>query len=490
MRHSTPLQTAPVGHSIGVAQQWLLAFMLLALPNITFWWTAHYFGYQRPWFNIDYGLAYVLWLLGWRWLGFFAALLALAIDVLAGASQVYLLFDPGQLVQLLAFARQARPGFVVFFVALLLLNGCFYGVVAFFLARRKVTAKVLLSALAPLVLANIGPMLAELEYQQANLQLDRRTVILGSQIDYLHRMFFRSDIGHHLAELSNDETSFSPWTDQTAVENGWGKSDTLPRHLLLVVVESWGVPRNTDELEKQLLTLARPDAIELVSSGAVPFSGGTVAGELRELCKITSSKIYFKSNHAGELNCWPRRLKEMGYATTAFHAASGAMYQRNEWYAAIGFDRTYFMENYPRDAGRCYSFPGLCDTDMAPFIVETLAASKKSFVYWMTLNSHLPYDAKDLRDGPSADCAAFGMPADSPRCAHYSLISQTFSRLIDALLKSGLHDTEIVLVGDHQPPFMQEGDRAAFVEHIVPFAHIRLKDAIVSRFLHTVPPTK
>ena len=110
MRHSTPLQTAPVGHSIGVAQQWLLAFMLLALPNITFWWTAHYFGYQCPWFNIDYGLAYVLWLLGWRWLGFFAALLALAIDVLAGASQVYLLFDPGQLVQLLAFARQARPG--------------------------------------------------------------------------------------------------------------------------------------------------------------------------------------------------------------------------------------------------------------------------------------------------------------------------------------------------------------------------------------------
>ena len=143
-------------------------------------------------------------------------------------------------------------------------NGCFYGVVAFFLTRRKVTAKVLLSALAPLVLANIGPMLAELEYQQANLQLDRRTVILGSQIDYLHRMFFRSDIGHHLAELSNDETSFSPWTDQTAVENEWEKSDTLPRHLLLVVVESWGVPRNTDELEKQLLTLARPDAIELV----------------------------------------------------------------------------------------------------------------------------------------------------------------------------------------------------------------------------------
>ena len=454
---------------------WLLSLVLIALPNITFWWTAHYFGYQRPWFNLDYGLAYALWLLGWRWLGLLAALLALTIDVLAGASQVYLLFDPGQLLQLLAFARQARPGFIVFFVALLLLNSSFYGVTAFLLTRKKVAAKMLLSALAPLALANIVPTLAELEQQQANLQLDRRTVILGSQTDYLHRMFFRSDIGHHLAELTEGEATFSPWPQQTATDNGWGKLDALPRHLLLVVVESWGVPHNAVELEKQLATLVHPNNIELVASGSVPFSGGTVAGELRELCKIVSSRIYFKSSRANELNCWPQRLKEKGYATTAFHAASGAMYQRNEWYASIGFTQSYFMENYPRDADRCYSFPGLCDTDVVPFIVETLAASDKSFVYWMTLNSHLPYDSKDLRGGPSADCAALGMPSDSARCTHYSLISQTFSRLVGELSSSSLEDAEIVLVGDHQPPFMQEGDRGAFAERVVPFAHLRLK---------------
>lgn len=454
-------------------RQFLTALCLLTLPNIVFWWTAYYFGYQRPVLNLDYGLAFAFWCFGWRWAGYVTALLALAIDVLAGAAQVYLLFDPGQLLQLLAFAQQARPGFLVFFICLLVLNSCFYGFTAWALKKKKATAKALLCALAPFVLLNIAPMLAELNSQQANLQLDRRIVVLGSQTDILHRVFFRSDIGHHLAETTEEKPAFTTWPELTATEQSWGKGRPLPKRLLLVLVESWGVPRNEKELTYQLNTLLR-SGIEPVNSGSIKQTGGTIAGELRELCKLASSKIYFDDLGAAATECWPYRLQQEGYVTTAIHAASSSMYRRNEWYPSIGFKHNHFMQNYPKQARRCYSFPGLCDVELASFVADTLTVNEKSFVYWMTLNSHLPYDKRDLQKPPSTDCTVLGLKEESQRCVHYSLIQELFASLADVLVQPKLQGTEVVLVGDHQPPFFNMTDRDAFLPGAVPFIHIRI----------------
>lgn len=453
--------------------QFLVALLLLILPNLVFWWTTHYFGYQRPWLNLDYGLAFALWCLGWRWAGYAAAFLALAIDVLAGAAQVYLLFEPGQLLQLLAFAQQARPGFIAFFICLLVLNGCFYKFAAWALTHKKAMARALLCALAPFAILNIAPMLAELNNQQANLQLDRRIVVLGSQTDVLHRVFFRSNMGHHLAEATEEKAAFTTWPESTATEQSWGNTQPLPKRMLLVLVESWGVPHNEKELTYQLNTLRRP-GVELIESGNIRQTGGTVAGELRELCKLASSKIYFGDLGKAAAKCWPYRLQQEGYVTTAVHSASSAMYRRNEWYPSIGFTHKYFMHNYPRQAKRCYSFPGLCDVDLAPFVADVLTANEKSFVYWMTLNSHLPYDKRDLQKHPSVDCTAIGLKEGSQRCTHYSLIQELFASLADVLVQPKLQGTEVVLVGDHQPPFFNMTDRDAFLPGVVPFAHIRI----------------
>lgn len=458
--------------SLRLSQFWV-ALILLILPNLTFWWAAHYFGYQRPWLNLDYGLALALWCLGWRWTGCLAALLALLVDVLAGAAQVYLLFEPGQLLQLLAFARQARPGFVVFFASLLVLNITFYGVSTWVLAHKKTTARALLCALAPFTLMNIAPLIKELNEQQANLQLDRRIVVLGSQTDILHRVFFRSDIGHHLAEETGKKAAFTTWPELNATEQSWGGTRPLPKRMLLVLVESWGVPQNEKELTYQLNTLLRP-GIELIKSGSIRQTGGTVAGELRELCKLSSSKIYFGNLGDAAAMCWPYQLRKEGYVTTAVHGGSAAMYRRNEWYPSIGFMHNYFMHNYPRKAKHCYSFPGLCDVDLASFIADALVENERSFVYWMTLNSHLPYDKRDLQKYPSVDCTALGMKGDGQRCFNYSLIQEMFASLVDVLVQPSLHGTEVVLVGDHQPPFFDMADRNAFLPGVVPFVHIRV----------------
>lgn len=425
--------------------------------------------------------------MGWRWVGWVLALLALALDVLAAASQIYTMFDPAQLVQALAFVPQARAEFV--WMALAALGVCLacHAWAAHVLQRRQTGWRALLAALAPLALLNIGPMLAELERPQDNLHLDRRTVVLGSQTDFLHRVFYRSAIGHHLANAGEQgepgEAHFKAWPHPTAAELAWGQAwqqaKPLPGRMLLLVVESWGVPHQPQELALQMAPLLKAPGLELLAQGQVAFQGGTIAGELREVCSLASSRIDFKTvtpppGHA----CWPQRLREQGYATASMNGASALMYNASQWHASAGFERSYFMQTFPGQARRCYSFPSLCDVDLAPFAADTLAASDKSFFYWLSVNSHLPYDARDLRGKVSADCQALGWAADSASCLHHSLVQEFFSALAAAISRPELAGAEVVLVGDHMPPFFQEKDRARFMPGVVPYAHLRVRGAL------------
>ncbi|MDO4725443.1 MAG: hypothetical protein Q4A97_11880 [Comamonadaceae bacterium] len=312
-------------------------------------------------------------------------------------------------------------------------------------------------------------------------------MVLGSQADFLHRVFYRSAIGHHLANAGEQgeqgEAHFKAWPHPTAAELAWGQAwkhaKPLPGRMLLVVVESWGVPHQPQELALQMAPLLKAPGLELLAQGQVAFQGGTIAGELREVCSLASSRIDFKKvtpppGHA----CWPQRLREQGYATASINGGSALMYNASQWHASAGFERSYFMQTFPGQARRCHSFPSLCDVDLAPFVADTLAASDQSFVYWLSMNSHLPYDARDLRGKVSADCQALGWAADSASCLHHSLIQEFFSALVEAISRPELAGAEVVLVGDHMPPFFQAEDRARFVAGVVPYAHLRVRAAL------------
>jgi phosphoglycerol transferase MdoB-like AlkP superfamily enzyme len=69
------------------------------------------------------------------------------------------------------------------------------------------------------------------------------------------------------------------------------------------------------------------------------------------------------------------------------------LFKRGLWYPNIGFEKREFEKDL-RQAGarRCGGvFAGACDRDIPAHIGNTLrAAEKPTFLYWLTLNSHLP----------------------------------------------------------------------------------------------------
>src|SRR5690606_18895241 len=145
-----------------------------------------------------------------------------------------------------------------------------------------------------------------------------------------------------------------------------------------------------------------------------------------------------------------------GYRTTAIHGAAGMMYDRVRWYPKAGFEQLVFLESRPWPR-RCYSFPGACDMDLMDEVRAGLTAEGKSFVYWLTLNTHSNFDLRDLQDD-HFDCAAFGTESTRASCRNFKLQAQFFNGLAELLADKALQDMEVIVVGDHPPPILNRED--------------------------------
>ncbi len=94
----------------------------------------------------------------------------------------------------------------------------------------------------------------------------------------------------------------------------------------------------------------------------------------------------------------PHHFAEAGYTTTSVHAFTDYLFERATWYPQIGFQQMVFRKDLVAKGARdCPGiFPGACDVDVAPMIHDRLVQARSpQFVYWLTLNSHLPVVADD-----------------------------------------------------------------------------------------------
>ena len=128
-----------------------------------------------------------------------------------------------------------------------------------------------------------------------------------------------------------------------------------------------------------------------ISAGSVVYFGSTTSGEMRELCD--TREPYREFTRSNGTSCLPAQLRRRGYATMAVHAFHHSMFERDEWYPVIGFDKEVFGEELLKVTHRLCgnAFRGVCDADLPPIIVREAAFSKKpKFIYWLTLNTHIP----------------------------------------------------------------------------------------------------
>ena len=437
----------------------ILWFLLL---QSFFYGTSKWFGYSRPFILMEYTIPILLlhWL-GWKK----ASILILPIlilEVWLAVAQVYLLYKPIQWLYMLKYIGYLRNDFLIYLTIFLFIIIVLY-ILLFKMSEKYDRIKVFSYLFLVLVFVNFLPSIGGFDVRGQKLYRDHSFRLLGSSALMLFWLVDEPGM-----QIKNDEFDdvLTPWKGK----NGEDFKPVLKGNkTLLILAESWGEPKNTSEKNIHINSL-RAAGINIEVNTTIGTSGSTVSAEMRELCRLNNKSVVIEPNSTIFKDCLPNRAKALGYHTYSIHAASGGMYDRLGWYPKVGFEHSEFYGTIPQDGIRkCKSMPGLCDVDMMEHVFSQIKNEKKIFYYWLTLNSHFPYDSRDIFI-PTAKCSKINLLEDSQRCRHFLLQEQFFESLADYISKhkSELKGTQVIIVGDHSPPFYTDQDREAFHENVVP----------------------
>lgn len=283
-----------------------------------------------------------------------------------------------------------------------------------------------------------------------------------------------SDVRRHHGSLPPAGTPVDSAVRQVAL----APSADGGRHVLLIVVEALGAPVMPEGMTIFAADWDRPEWRRRydVRHGTTRYFGSTTNGELRELCNRWAHYSTFAPVRA---DCLPRRFRSAGYRTTAIHTFGGEIFNRREWYPAIGFDRTVFAEDLFRaGARRCPGvFPGACDADVPALIARRLAkATEPQFVYWLTLNTHLPVVADGALGTERCTIGPDRWRNDFPAlCRLFQLHHVLADRISDMAMSADFPETDILIVGDHKPPIFDRAANERFDPQRVPWIYLQAK---------------
>jgi hypothetical protein len=449
-------------------QHWRAYLPLLTvfvLPNLIFALLRFILPVRRAWISIDY-LAlgfFVCWFRGRKLYVAVLAVLLFCADAVCSFSGIYY-FNFATAIRYLKDLRQVSPWLIApIAIALLAVAGAvaWMGCAAD-MRKESRHASLLLGAvsvlLVPIWLA--GGVLTDSWTRQGP------EVLVGSSL---------------ATEAAESMALFAPAQDRQKIQSvayfaapalAYGDGSS-PQNVLIILEESLGGLKNGADQHAVLAPLESPEveARYTLRGGSVAFWGGTVGGEMRELCDTAFGP---EDNTAETLRkCLPWKFRQLGYRTTGVHGFTKKMFDRQHWYPLIGFQELIFREELSTKLkGVCGSaFPGNCDTEVASYIGDLIAArrSQRLFIYWMTLTAHLPVDDKTA-ESSEFPCQNF----DSTRryheiCNLVRVQFETNQAIAKLVLRPDLPPMTVILAGDHAPPFMTNQLRAFYQQHRVPY---------------------
>lgn len=263
-------------------------------------------------------------------------------------------------------------------------------------------------------------------------------------------------------------------------KSGFASGADGKRNLVLIMVESLGLPNDPGVRELLVRRWKQPDiaARYTLTQGSTPYFGSTTSGEIRELCGRWGDygDLVARRDDA----CLPARLRAAGYRTAAIHSFDGSFFDRDRWYPNIGFERMTFRDPLiAAGAAKCPGvFPGACDRDVPAILAQRLReGGKPKFVYWLTVNSHLPVPTDAALETRRCPREAFPAVAEFEMiCRQFQLWRQLDDRLAAAISHDDFPVTDILIVGDHMPPYFDRRQRVAFDPERVPWILLRRRD--------------
>ena len=253
---------------------------------------------------------------------------------------------------------------------------------------------------------------------------------------------------------------------------------------LLIIVESWGELKDA-KLQKALFNWIS-NKFETkgynVQTGNSNYYGSTTAAGLRELTNTKGEYTYF-INHKSDTTLFKSIFDikyKQGYQTFGFHPFTGRMFSRSVWWKNIGIQQAYFRDDYIfenisriKDVDGEAPFPSVKDEKYLDFLLDKTKSSPKKFVYYLTVNSHIPYHSITFDKDPDASFDIKKMKISDQakyQLTHIKNLLEYFSQKIDAK-----EWNKILIVGDHTPPYPTARERNFYVEGKVPYLLITKK---------------
>lgn len=214
----------------------------------------------------------------------------------------------------------------------------------------------------------------------------------------------------------------------------------------LIVVESLGYIKNELAMS-YLLSLLNSTGRVLEHGQKNQMSSGTLGGEIRELCGVLLSSQDIRSLDGFDFsNCLPYYFKRAGYSTAVYHGGPHGIYDRPYFYKKVGFDQYYSGDQF-QAAKRCEGgwSNAPCDLELLDEISKGFDPNKKTFVYFLSINSHHPY----TKSNPNFDfCGRFRITGDL-ECKYFEFVSDLFSRISKDFAST---NALLYITGDHSAP--------------------------------------
>lgn len=447
-------------------KDFLFSIFVVLISNVVLYCLALWTGTERVEFNLDYFIPLFLLIFRSKIIFVVSFFLLFCIDFLTIFSQIFPFIRFDDLFYLLKFSFISSSTYKIYALFLILsFSFQIYFIYRFFSVKNIKNYLILFNVLVFLYGYNIYFVGSD----NVNFWKPNGNNIVSSQllnyIDYRNRGFIKN--------YNTDGEVFQKNKMEGATKGLFIQSN-YPEKILLVINESWGVPGNEAIQNKVLASILNNPKATNIKINELSFNGFTIGGELRELCQKAPLHFNLKYQEKGFEECLPNLMKKQGYHTIAVHGALGLMYDRQDWYPRAGFSELLFRDkglNLPES--NCYSFPGNCDKDIAYKISEKIVAHQKLFLYWLTLNTHAIYDLRDLTTDHFI-CEEFGIKPTVGSCRNLKLQTQFFITLSKMLDTGNLSGTNVIVVGDHQPP-MIKGEKQIFVEQKVPILEFTVK---------------
>lgn len=280
-----------------------------------------------------------------------------------------------------------------------------------------------------------------------------------------------------------------PSFDSAMRQNGLDAATIVARgrSLLIVLVEGMGAFADPDERSILADRLAAASGSRFrMTSGTSSYFGSTTGAESRELCGQWATFVHYlrKAEH----DCLPERLAKAGFRTISYHAAPSDLFSRRAWYPRIGIGKTFFQEDIERERPeairrRCGSvFPGLCDADLGAMVkADILAAGKRrGLYYWLTLNSHLPYEPPpENRFGCGTERARI---ASVIPCELTEIWAGVFDSIAAIMRDPATPPLDILVVGDHNTPMWSRDAYRHFVSDKVDWYFLEDRRSVAAPF--------